>query len=180
MIEKIRVKDHDDIIEITYEDLLKYHGKQMLGGAALLFKMLLMTFPMLSDEIPVRGHFNFYTGLGANGKGIIDAAEMIMRVKTNDALRLDIAYSEDKLGQVAPGGGRYYFEVGYKEKLIKLYLREGIIPEIFIKYSKLAHKCRAEGVAMKEEDQATLLTLRQELAQSIMASKPEDLFVIMA
>ena len=37
MIEKVRVKDHDDIIEITYEDLLKYHGKEMLGGAALAF-----------------------------------------------------------------------------------------------------------------------------------------------
>ncbi len=28
MVEKIRVKDHNDIIEITYEDLLKYHGNQ--------------------------------------------------------------------------------------------------------------------------------------------------------
>ena len=179
MVEKIRVKDHDDIIEITYEDLLKYHGKQMLGGAALVFKMLLMTFPKLSEDIPVRGHFSFYSGIGYNGKGIIDAAEMIMRVRTHEAIRLDPEYSEDKLGQVAPGGGRYYFEIGYKEKLIKLYLREGIIPEAFITYSKLAHKCKAEGVPMKEEDQAKLFELRQELAQSIMASKPEDLFVIM-
>ncbi len=179
MVEKIYVKDHEDIIEITYEDLLKYHGKQMLGGAALLFKMLLMAFPKLSDDIPVRGHFNFYTGLGQNGKGIIDAAEMIMRVKTHEAIRLDMEYSEDKLGQVAPGGGRYYFEIGYKEKLIKLYLREGIIPENFMTYSKLAHKCKAEGVAMAEADQEKLLVLRKELAQSIMASKPEDLFVMM-
>ena len=178
-IEKVIVRDNDDIIEITYDDILKYHGRQMIGGAALAFKIMLMTFPKLSDEIPQRGHFNFYSGIGKNGRGIIDAAEMVMRVKTNDQIRLDLEYSEDKLGQVAPGGGRYYFEIGYKDKMIKLYLKEGIIPEEFIAYSKLSHKCKAENVPMTEKDQAKLLLLRQELADSIMASKPEELFVIM-
>ena len=178
-IEKVIVKDNDDIVEITYDDILKYHGRQMIGGAALAFKIMLMTFPKLCDEIPQRGHFNFYSGIGKNGRGIIDAAEMVMRVKTNDQIRLDLEYSEDKLGQVAPGGGRYYFEIGYKDKMIKLYLKEGIIPEEFIAYSKLSHKCKAENVPMTEKDQAKLLLLRQELADSIMASKPEELFVIM-
>ena len=179
MTEKVIVKDFDDIVEITYDDILKYHGRQMIGGAALAFKIMLMTFPKLTDEIPQRGHFNFYSGIGKNGRGIIDAAEMVMRVKTNDQIRLDLEYSEDKLGQVAPGGGRYYFEIGYKDKMIKLYLKEGIIPEEFIAYSKLSHKCKAENVPMTEKDQAKLLLLRQELADSIMASKPEELFVIM-
>ena len=178
-IEKVIVRDNDDIIEITYDDILKYHGRQMIGGAALAFKIMLMTFPKLTDEIPQRGHFNFYSGIGKNGRGIIDAAEMVMRVKTNDQIRLDLEYSDDKLGQVAPGGGRYFFEIGYKDKLIQLYLKEGIIPEEFIAYSKLSHKCKAENVPMTEENQARLLELRQELANSIMASKPEDLFVIM-
>lgn len=179
MVERIKVKDNNDIIEITYEDLLKYHGNQMIGGAALAFKIMLMTFPKLSDEIPERGHFSFYSGIGCNGRGIIDATEMVMRVKTYDQLRLDLEYSDDKLGQIAPGGGRYYFEIGYKENLIKLYLKEGIIPSEFISYSKLAHKCKAENVAMKKEDQERLLFLRKELAKSIMESKPEDLFVIL-
>ena len=179
MVEKLRVKDHDDIIEITYEDLLKYHGKEMLGGAALAFKIMLMTFPKLCDGVPERGYFNFYSGIGKNGKGIIDASEMVMRVKTNDQLRLDFEYSEGKPGQIAPGGGRYFFEIGYKEKSIQLYLREGIIPEEFMAYSKLAHKCKADGTEMTEEDQARLLELRQELARSIIAAKPEDLFSIM-
>lgn len=179
MSERVRVKDFDDIIEIGYEDLLKYHGKQMLGGAALAFKIMLMTFPKLCDEVPERGYFNFYSGIGQNGKGIIDATEMVMRVKTNNQLRLDLEYSDDKLGQVAPNGGRYYFEIGYKEKLIKLYLREGIIPEEFMTYSRLANKCKLEGTPMTDEDQARLLELRHDLAKSIMASRPEDLFVIM-
>jgi len=178
-IEKVIVRDNDDIIEITYDDILKYHGRQMIGGAALAFKIMLMTFPKLTDEIPQRGHFSFYSGIGQNGRGIIDATEMVMRVRHNDKLRLDLEYSEDKLGQVAPGGGRYYFEIGYKENLIKLYLKEGIIPEEFIAYSKLSHKCKAENVEMKAEDLQRLLELRQELADSIMASRPEDLFVIM-
>ena len=177
--EKILVKDREDIVEITYEDILKYHGKEMIGGAALAFKIMLMTFPKLTDEIPQRGKFNFYSGIGKNGRGIIDATEMVMRVKTYEQLRLDINYSDDKLGQVAPGGGRYYFEIGYEDKLIQLYLKEGIIPTEFINYSKLSHKCKAENIEMSLEDQQKLLSLRQELANSIMASKPEDLFVIM-
>ena len=180
MIEKVKVKDQNDIIEITYEDLLKYHGNQMLGGVALAFKIMIMTFPKLCDEIPQRGNFSFYSGIGCNGKGIIDATEMVMRVKTHDKLRLDTEYSDDKLGQLAPGGGRYYFEIGYNEKLIKLYLKEGIIPNEFIEYSKLSHRCKAENVPMKEEDQERLLFLRKELAKSIIQSKPEDLFVIMS
>ena len=178
MTEKVIVKDQCDIIEITYDDILKYHGRQMIGGAALAFKIMLMTFPELCDDIPERGHFRFYSGIGKNGRGIIDATEMVMRVRTYDSIRLDTEYSEDKLGQVAPGGGRYYFEIGYKEKMVKLYLREGIIPEEFIVYSKLSHKCKAKNVPMKIEDQEKLLSLRQELANSIMASKPEELFTV--
>ena len=177
-IEKVIVKDNDDIVEITYDDILKYHGRQMIGGAALAFKIMLMTFPKLTDEIPQRGYFSFYSGIGQNGRGIIDATEMVMRVRHYDKLRLDTEYSEDKLGQVAPGGGRYYFEIGYEDKLIKLYLKEGIIPTEFINYSKLSHKCKAENIEMRLEDQQKLLSLRQELANSIMASKPEDMFVI--
>ena len=178
MVETIRVKDHEDIIEFTYEDLLKYHGKQMLGGAALCFKIMLMTFPKLCDGIPTRGHFNFYSGIGQNGRGIIDAAEMVMRVRSEETLRLDPEYCEDKLGQLAPNGGRYYFEIGYKDKMVKLFLKEGIIPEDFIVYSKLANKCKMENVPMKDADQEKLLQLRHELANSIMASRPEDLFGI--
>ena len=43
-----------------------------------------------------------------------------MRVKTNNQLRLDLEHSYVKLGQVASSGGRYYFEIGYEDKLIKL------------------------------------------------------------
>ena len=179
MTEKIMVKDQDDMIEITYDDILKYHGRQMIGGAALAFKMMLMTFPMLSDEIPTRGYFRFYSGIGQNGKGIIDAAEMVMRVKSNNQLSLELDYADDKLGQLAPNGGRYYFEIGYKEKLISLYLKEGIIPNEFMEYSKLAYKCKLENVPMEQDAQDKLLLLRQELAASIMQSKPEELFVIL-
>ncbi len=177
--EKVIVKDRNDIIEITYDDILKYHGREMIGGAALAFKIMVMTFPIICNEVPQRGKFSFYTGIGKNGRGIIDAAEMVMRVKTHGQLRTDLEYSDDKLGQIAPGGGRYYFEIGYEDKLIKLYLKEGIIPEEFIRYSKLSHKCKAENVPMTAEDQEKLLSLRIELAESIMASKPEDMFVIM-
>ncbi len=178
-MEKIKVKDHGDLIKIGYDDLLKYHGNQMLGGVALAFQIMRLTFPMLCKEIPERGHFSFYSGIGHNGQGIIDAAEMVMRVKTHQQLHLDTAYSDDKRGQTAPGGGRYYFEIGYREKKIALYLKEGIIPDEFITYSKLAHACKQQKIPMKADSQQRLLILRKELAKSILDANPEDLFEIM-
>ena len=90
---------------------------------------------------------------------------MVMRVKHYDKLRLDLEYSEDKLGQVAPGGGRYYFEIGYKENLIKLYLKEGIIPEEFIAYSKLSHKCKAENVEMKARRLRKIIRIKTRISK---------------
>lgn len=174
-MQTIKVKDHGDIIEIGYADLLKYHGNQMLGGVALAFQIMRLTFPLLCETIPERGQFYFYSGIGQNGQGIMDAAEMVMRVKTHGQLRLDLAYSEDKPGQIAPGGGRYYFEIGYQQKKLALYLKEGVIPEEFITYSKLAHRCKQENIPMKAEDQERLLALRKQLAKSILDADPKAL-----
>lgn len=177
MKDLIQIRDEitSEVISISYDDVLKYHGNEMRGGVALAFKIISMAFKKFLPEIPKRGECSFYSGIGENGKGIIDTAEMIMRVKTYGKLNLDIKHSLDKIGQEAPNGGKYYFEVGYKNEILKLYLKEGIIPEDFIRYSRISHKCKKDNMEMNKEDFEKLMLIRKNLEISIINSKPEDL-----
>ena len=178
MNDGIRVRDESsfEIIDIYYDDIIKYHGNEMRGGVALAFKIMMMAFPEFLPDIPKRGECSFYSGIGKNGKGVIDAVEMVMRVKTHGKLNLDTKYCLDKKGQEAPNGGRYYFEVGYKERVVKLYLKEGIVPEDFIYYSRLSNKCIKDNVDMSNQDREKLILVRKNLENTIINSKPEDLF----
>ena len=83
----LRIKDGDDILTISYDDVVKYHGYSMIGGVALAYKIMLWGFPKLTDEIPERGHFSFLSGIGLGGQGVIDATEMVMRVRSKGIQR---------------------------------------------------------------------------------------------
>ena len=55
----IRVKDRDTVLEISYEDMIKYHGRFNIGGVALAFKALELG---LSKLVPA-GRFRSATRL---------------------------------------------------------------------------------------------------------------------
>lgn len=172
----ILIKDREAIIEIFYEDILKYHGGEMVGGVALAYRLFKWALPKLSDEPPKRGDVWFYSGLGENAKGIADTAEMVLRARTHGLLRLDVDYSADKPGPPAPGGGRYYFELGTEEKKLSIVLKDGLIPDEFWDCSRLAHHCKAAGRKMTREEKDNLTRVRRELAAALMSLDGNDLF----
>ena len=115
----IKIMDGKDVLTISYDDILKYHGHNMIGGVALAYKIMAWGLPKLTDDIPKRGGFYFLSGIGPGGEGVIDAVEMVMRVKTHNALCIDLNKVQDKPGPRTPGGnGRYYFELGYNGKIL--------------------------------------------------------------
>lgn len=120
MEELISIRDGQRVLHFSYEDLLKYHGGEMAGGVALAFRILQIGLPLVSEDIPQRGHFRFYNGIGPNAKGLIDAVEMVLRVKTYGTLSSDQSYCSEMPGQLAPNGGRYYFELTYGERTVHL------------------------------------------------------------
>lgn len=174
----IKVKDRGTILEIGYEDLIKYHGYNMIGGVALAYKIMLWGFPKLTDEVPERGRFYFYSGIGPGGQGVIDAVEMVMRVKTLDRLNIDKSYAFDKPGAYCPGGGHYYFEIGYGEKKLCLAVKDGAIPGEFIRMSELAGDKRKKGEELSEEELRYLHELRHQLSEAVISSDPDDLFFV--
>jgi hypothetical protein len=176
----ITVKDGDAILHIGYEDLIKYHGYNMIGGVALAYKIMLWGFPKLTDQVPERGKFYFYSGIGPGGQGVIDAVEMVMRVKTYNSLGLDKSWSIDKPGAYCPGGGHYYFEIGYDGKKLCLGVKDGVIPSEFIRMSELAGSKTVAGELLNDEEIAYLHELRYQLSEAVIASEAEDLFFMIS
>jgi len=173
---KIRIKDGNAILNIGYEDLIKYHGYNMIGGVALAYKIMLWGIPKLTDQVPERGKFYFYSGIGPGGQGVIDSVEMALRVKTYNSLGLDKAWSMDKPGAYCPGGGHYYFEIGYDGKKLCLGVKDGIIPSEFITMSELAGKKRQMGEVLTDEEITYLHRLRHELSEAVIATDSDELF----
>lgn len=174
----ITIRENEKLIDFHYEDLLEYHGGAMPGGVALAFRMLQWIFRDILQVIPERGACTFYSGLGSHGRGIIDTVKMVTGVEEDSTLGLDIAYSLDKTGPLAPGGGRYYFEFGYSGKTVRLAVKDGAIPEEFFRCSAQAHAKRLAGEAISEEETAHLRQLRTELSKAILEADSNDLFVL--
>lgn len=173
---EIAVYENGTIMTFTYEEILENHGGEMPGGVALAFRMLQWVFDDILKTIPERGMCSFYSGLGRNGRGIMDTVKQVLGVIEDESLRLDIEYSLDKTGPAAPGGGRYYFEVGCGEKLVKLAVKDGVVPEEFFRCSAEMHRKRQAGEKISEEEIAHLQKLREDISQVILNSDRRDLF----
>ena len=175
----VSIKENDKILSFTYEELLAHHGGAMPGGVALAFRMLQWVFDDILKVIPEKGRCEFYSGLGENGKGIIDTVTKVLGVVENKSLRLDKTYSMDKTGPFAPGGGRYYFECGCSDKLVKLAVKDGAIPEEFFRCSQEMHRKRTAGEVITQAETDHLQQLRIDLSKAILAADSSDLFVLL-
>ena len=170
----LKVKDRDTVLDIFYEDMIKYHGRFFIGGVAMAFKALEMAFDTLAPgEIPEREQISFLTGLGLAGMGVIDGVEMVTRARSRDKINTDIRLVKGRPAPDAPNGGKYYFEVEYGSRAIGFAIKDGLIPEKFISLSRKAF------VGPLSEDEATeLQQLKEELAAILMSKETKDLFTV--
>jgi hypothetical protein len=173
MPEVLRVIDQGVVLEIGFDDLLKYHGRFYIGGVALAFKVLELGFrELVPNSTPDRELIGFTTGLGLHGPGVIDAVEMATRAKTRGTLNVDTQLVQGKPGIIAPDGvGKYYFEVHYGEAKIGLAVKQGVIPEEFMELSRKIH---AETIT--DAEKIRLQEVKESMAAEIIVSPPEKLF----
>ncbi len=174
----IQIYDSGRILEFGYNDLLTAHGGEMPGGVALVFKMMSHVFADIAKEIPVRGSCFFYSGLGDKGKGIIDGADFVMQVRKNNRLFLDLFHCEDKDAPPAPGGGKYYFELGFNQKCFAVSVQKNIITPEFFDFSKYIHLKRMQSEIISADEIKHLQELRLQLSQAIMKTKASRLFTV--
>lgn len=172
MEKTLKVSDRDTVLEISYEDMIKYHGRFNIGGVALAFKALELAFSILAGgEIPSREKISFFSGIGEAGLGVIDGVEMVTRASSRGRLTADASAARGKPAPDAPEGGKYYFEVEYGNKKVGLSLKEGLIPEEFMVLSRKAYMGE-----ISVEEAKRLQEVKERIAAAVMSSEAADIF----
>jgi len=74
----LEVLDHGELISLSFDDLLKYHGTSSIGGVAHGFKVMERALPLLAaGQPPERYLIDVETEFP--GPGARDAFEMVTR-----------------------------------------------------------------------------------------------------
>ncbi len=168
----LQIKDGEDVLFITYESMLQYHGREFIGGVALAYKLLELAFDQLAHGIvPARGQW--LIRVGVYGPGIIDGLEMATRALTRGGMMIQ---PELSAGNQAPDaadgrGGKYYFEMVYGGRQLNVTLKEGLLPGEFL---QLAGKTHDGTISVGERQR--LQELKAEIARFLLTQKPEALF----
>ena len=160
------VRDQSQPISISFDDLLKYHGRSSIAGLAHAFKAMERGFPFLSPGGPPE-RYDLTVESGFPGGGARDAFEMVTRAVTGDRYQLTI---EARPGVPEAPGGHFFFRLGYRGTVVELTLRDELVPEEFIDVA-----CK-EGPTPAEADRAQ--QLKEEMAEQLLRMPPEEVYDI--
>lgn len=168
----LRIMDRDTLLEISYEDMIKYHGRLHIGGVALAYKLMELGFELLApDVIPRRGSFSFASALGEAATGVLDGVEMVTRARSRGHMKADPALGHKADAPLSANGGKFYFELGYEGKKLGLALTPGLVPDEFIDLSKAAM-----SGSLDAQGKQRLQELKEELAATLMSQEAAILF----
>ena len=159
------VLDQGEPISISFDDLLKYHGRSSIAGVAHAFKAMERAFPLLSPGEPPE-RYDITVESGFPGGGARDAFEMVTRAVTGERYRL----GSEPAGAEAPEapGGHFFFRLGYRGTVVELVARAGIVPEEFVQVA-----CR-EGPTPAEAARAR--QLKEEMAERLLSLQADEVY----
>lgn len=161
----IKIRDDAGEIEISYEDILTYHGRDFYGGVALTFKALQLALTRLcGTKIPHRNAIRVVTGF--DPPGVIDTIEFVTRALTRRRLVLE----PDPPKGPPSVFGRYYFEIHCGDRGLRMWLKPGHLPEGF---TLLARKAFA-GIADETELERWKKDKRT-IGRALISRPPEEI-----
>lgn len=164
----VKIRDRSDVLVFAFEDLVKYHGRQNIGGVALGFKVLQFALSRVSPhEVPQREGIEIFSAFP--GSGAIDAFEMVTRAVTHDRFRLDTAFEAP--GALEAVTGHFYFRLAYRGRTVAVTPRAGLIPDRFLELGRLN---KAGGAT--EEDLTEFQGMKEALADALLAMDADDVF----
>lgn len=173
MSDILTIMDRDTVLQIYYEDMIKYHGRFHIGGVAVAFKVLELGFARFlpPGKIPVRGKFAFASGLGEAATGVLDGVEMVTRARSRGQMTASTSLGQGVKAPETPNGGKFYFELSYEGRTLGMALKDGLVPPEFFSLSKQA----MEG-GLDSDGKRRLQEAKEELAASLMSHPAQDLF----
>lgn len=169
----IKIKDRDTVLEISYEDMIKYHGRFNIGGVALAYKALELGLSKLlpEGEIPLRSKISFNSALGDAATGVVDGVEMATRAFSRGCLTTDMTSGSDIAAPENPDGGKFYFELIYDGTRLGLAVKEGLIPEEFTDILNIAMER-----PLNEDESQRLQMVKEQIAATVVSMDAKNLF----
>lgn len=171
MSHALKFLDDGGPVNVSYQAMKDYHGKDFHGGVALAFKALQLAFEELCspDEAPHRDKIRII--LGFNPPGVVDAIEYATRALTRQRMIVDPGINKGPKSVF----GSYYIEVRYGESGIALTLKDNLLPDDF---TGLAQKALAKMAT--EEERRRWTDYKLVLGERIILMDPRDVFDIQA
>jgi len=168
--DQILIYDQEDLIDIRFGDVEKYHGSQFIAMAAVAFKALQLAFAHLSPSTPPkRGDVVILSG--HPGKGIRDAFEMVTRVVTRGGYTVDKSRPKGRMNPNADFS--YSFLISLAGGQADIVLKEGVIPNRFYELFGLVW-----GPTPTEDEKREFLALKRSIAKAIVPRPASELFTI--
>ncbi len=166
-------KDIDGPIEITFDDVKKFHGTRSLCGLSVGYTVLRAAWATLSDGGPLdRNDIKVETAFG--GPGARDAVEMVTRAVSREAFHV-VSDKKPDANIAEAAKGAYWYRVTAKGKSVEFGLKQNILPTEFI---TLRRKVLA-GTATTEEA-TTFRSLQIELSERLLSMDPLDAFNVLS
>jgi hypothetical protein len=159
------VLDQGESISISFDDLLKYHGRSSIAGVAHAFKAMERAFPLLSPGEPPE-RYDITVESGFPGGGARDAFEMVTRAVTGD--RYGVASDLAPTGAPPAPGGHFFFRLGYRGTVVDLVARAGLVPDEFVDVA-----CRD---APTEAEAARAQQLKEDMAARLLSLPPDEVY----
>jgi hypothetical protein len=167
MSDPVVVRDQEQAIAFSFEDMMRYHGPGSPGGVAHAYKVLERALPLLEpDGIPQRREIIVRTAFG--GPGARDAFELVTRAVTEDRYVVDPLLERAERGRAR---ARFVFRLSHRDQAVTLTVREGYVTDEFIDLARTPDRSPAE--------EGRLTALKQEMASLVMSAPAADVYDVL-
>ena len=164
MAHSIEVQEQGTAVAFSFEEMLRYSGPGSPGGVALGLKMMERAFPLVEpDGLVERREVVVQTAF--RGPGARDACELVTRGLTEGRYVVDPELERPERGHTLR---TFAFRVSYRDSTVSLLLREGLVTDEFVGL--------AQTPELTAEEQQHFATMKQALADQLMATRAADVF----
>lgn len=167
----IYIKDRNQVLELGFHDVTKYHGSLALMAVAVGFRSLQAAFAELfGDDAPDRKELSILSGHA--GPGFRDVFEYVTRAVTRGAYQVDVNYP---VSQFDPYRAQSYaFVVTTVDgRAVEVSMRDDFLPAAFYDYLK-----KGREQAMTEQDVQDFEKLKLALSERAMELPQSELLSV--
>lgn len=152
----ISIRDHGRPLRLAYDSLLVYHGGGALAGATIGFRAMEYAGEVLSTVRPWDRE-DLSVVSWHSGPGVRDAIEFVTRAITRG--RFELREESDGARNCAAASA-FRFEVSDGRRVVKLLLREGLVPARFFALAAIGER--------SVDEETELARLKSEAAAGVM------------